>query len=104
MVPTYVIHAKFLKDRARAVQAALAAVDLPFEWVSDFDAEELTPELEARYFTAGCELNAAQRSCALKHVAALERIRDAGHRQALVLEDDVILHRDFRALLAAVLR
>jgi glycosyl transferase family 25 len=76
------------------VEAQLARFGLRGEFIHEFDADEITAELDQRYFT-GDALSRGQKSCALKHVAALQRIADCGWQRCLVLEDDVVLADGF---------
>jgi len=91
----YVINVRSFTDRRRHVEAELAKFGLTAEFVHEHDAVDLTPEIDARWFVEGNGLRPNQKSCALKHVRALERIRDQGCRHALVLEDDVVLSPGF---------
>lgn len=91
----YVINVRAFEARRRHVTAELARFDIVPEFVFEHDIADLTPELEARWFRPDADLRPNQRSCALKHVAALERIRSRAHRFALVLEDDVLLAPGF---------
>lgn len=98
----YVINVRAFEDRRRHVLAELARFGLDCEFIHEFDAIDLTPEIDARYFPAAA-LTPAQKSCALKHVAALRRIAERGESAALVLEDDVVLSKDFAAGVDAAL-
>ena len=89
-----IINVKGFVERRRHVEAQLARFGLAGEFVHDFDADEITPELDRRWF-AGSELNRGQKSCALKHIAVLERVVERGWQRCLVLEDDVVLADDF---------
>lgn len=89
-----VINVKSFVERRRHVEAQLARFGLRGEFVHDFDADEITPDIDRRWF-AGTELNAGQKSCALKHIAALRRIVAEGWQRCLVLEDDVVLADGF---------
>ena len=91
----YVLNVKAFEDRLRSITTQLARFGLAAEIIHDWDIPDLTPDIEAQWFATGQTLTPAQRSCALKHVAALERIRDRGQRCALVLEDDAVLGDDF---------
>lgn len=91
-----VINVKSFVERRRHVEAQLARFGLRGQFIHDFDANEITEELDRRWF-AGGELNRGQKSCALKHVAALQMIVERGWRSCLVLEDDVVLADDFCA-------
>jgi glycosyl transferase family 25 len=89
-----IINVKAFVERRRHVETQLARFGLAGEFVHDFDADELTPELDCRWF-AGSELNRGQKSCALKHIAVLERVVEQSWQHCLVLEDDVVLADDF---------
>jgi glycosyl transferase family 25 len=89
-----IINVKSFVERRRHVEAQLARFGLSGDFVHEFDADEITTELDHRYF-AGDELNRGQKSCALKHVAALQRISERGWQRCLVLEDDVMLAGGF---------
>jgi glycosyl transferase, family 25 len=91
MLPAYVIHAKSLPERADHIQRELDRAGIPFEWVLDFDASELTPEIDRAYFAPGADLTMQQKSCALKHIVAMQRIRDRQQDLALIFEDDAQL-------------
>ena len=89
-----IINVKSFVERRRHVEGQLDRFGLRGEFIHDFDAEEITDELDRRWF-AGGELNRGQKSCALKHLAVLRRVRDQGWQHCLVLEDDVVLKEDF---------
>lgn len=91
-----IVNARSFVERRRHVEAQLARFGLRGEFVHEFDADEITAELDRRYF-AGDALNRGQKSCALKHVAALQRIVDNSWQRCLVLEDDVVLADGFVA-------
>lgn len=91
----YVVNVRAFEDRRRHVSAELARFGLEGEFVHDWDAVDLTPEVEARWFDVAASLTARQKSCALKHVTALQRIAERAEAAALVLEDDVVLSAGF---------
>lgn len=90
----YVINVRSFEDRRRHVLGELGRFGLTCEFVHEWDAADLTDEIDARYFR-DASLSPAQRSCALKHVSALRRIAERRENAALVLEDDVVLAPDF---------
>jgi glycosyl transferase, family 25 len=90
-----VLNVKKFAERRAFMERQLAAVDMRAEFVFDWDIDELNDEVIAAYFAAGNTLSAAQKSCALKHVTALQKIA-AGKGYALVLEDDAVLSKDFK--------
>ena len=103
MLPAYVVHSNSLPERADHIRRELDRVGIPFEWVLEFEADEITPEVDARYFAPDAPLSIRQKSCALKHVVAMQRIRARQHDLALIFEDDAQLVPDFAARLKSVL-
>jgi glycosyl transferase family 25 len=97
-----VINVKSFVERRLHVEAQLGRFGLRGQFIHDFDADEITDELDRRWF-AGGELNRGQKSCALKHVAALTKVVEHGWKSCLVLEDDVVLADDFPAGVRAAL-
>ena len=89
-----IINVKSFVERRRHVEAQLARFGVRGEFVHDFDAAEITPQLDRRWF-AGSELNRGQKSCALKHIDVLRQVVAHGWQRCLVLEDDVVLADDF---------
>ena len=89
-----IINVKSFVERRRHVEAQLARFGLRGEFIHEHDADEIDAELDRRFFTGG-ELNRGQKSCALKHVEALQRIAGHGWQRCLVLEDDVVLANSF---------
>jgi glycosyl transferase, family 25 len=89
-----IINVKSFVERRRHVEAQLARFGLHGEFIHGFDADEITPDLDRRWFSGG-ELNPGQKSCALKHVEVLRRVVAHGWQRCLVLEDDVVLAGDF---------
>ncbi len=104
MLPAYVIHAKSLPERTEHIRGEMDRAGIAFEWVLDYDADEITPELDRAYFQPEADLTPGQKSCALKHIVAMQRIRDRDQDLALVFEDDALLAPGFAAKLQPVLR
>ena len=93
----YVLNVKTYTDRLASITRQLEAFGLEAEVIHEWDIDDISPEAAARWFSAATlgRTTPAQRSCALKHVEALQRIVTKGHRHALVLEDDAMLAPDF---------
>jgi glycosyl transferase family 25 len=89
-----VVNVKAFVERRRHVERQLARFGLAGEFVLEYDKEEITADIDQRYF-AGTELNLGQKSCALKHIRVLERVVKSAWQRCLVLEDDVVLAEDF---------
>jgi glycosyl transferase family 25 len=90
----FVIHASTFVERRKFIEAQMAALGLPFEFVLDFDIPAIPQALKERFFKKG-GLSPAQQSCALKHWQAHKLIIERNISRALVLEDDVILSSQF---------
>jgi glycosyl transferase, family 25 len=97
-----VINVKSFVERRRHVEAQLARFKLHGDFIHDFDADEITDELDRRWF-AGDKLNRGQKSCALKHVVVLQQVIAHGWQRCLVLEDDVVFADDFPEGISAAL-
>lgn len=91
----YVLNVKKFTDRRIFMEKQLAKENLSAEFIFDWDADELTDEIIARYFSNENTLSAAQKSCALKHILALEKIAQSKSEFNLVLEDDALFSKDF---------
>jgi glycosyl transferase family 25 len=89
-----IINVKSFVERRRHVEAQLARFSLSGEFIHEFDADEITADVDRRWFS-GDQLNRGQKSCALKHVVVLQRVIERGWQHCLVLEDDVVLADDF---------
>jgi glycosyl transferase, family 25 len=99
----YVIHARQFADRATHVSSELKKFQIPFEFIESHDPDMISSETRSRYMAPGYRFSTGKFSCSLKHFEALRRIAAGGYRQALVLEDDVILDRNFTVELSKIL-
>ena len=91
----YVLNVKKFVERRVFMEKQLAKVGLEAEFIFDWDADELTDQIIERYFAKDNNLSAAQKSCALKHIMALEKIAESNSAFALVLEDDAVFGKEF---------
>jgi glycosyl transferase family 25 len=93
--PVYVIHAEHFVERKKHITQALSEQGIAFEFVEAFDPKDITEDVERNYFTPHVQMSMGAKSCALKHVHVMEMMRDRQQPLALVLEDDLILDKDF---------
>jgi glycosyl transferase family 25 len=91
----YVINVRSFAERLRSIMTQLARFGLEAEVIHEWDPHDITEAVAARWFVPGGVLRPPQRSCALKHLAALQRIAGRRQNHALVLEDDALLAPDF---------
>lgn len=89
----YVVSVRTSDARRASIRRQLDRYGITPEFIDDWDAGDITPEIDAQTFTG--ELNVRQKSCGLKHLTALARIIERDQHHALVLEDDALLADDF---------
>jgi len=91
-----VVNVKSFTERRAHIEAELAKVGLKAEFVHEFDADEIDAQTDARYYAPGLNMTMGHKSCGLKHIAIMERVVQRNWKHCLVLEDDAMLHKDFR--------
>lgn len=83
------------EERERHIRNMLSKADIPFEFILSGDIKDITSEIDRQWFRASTGMTAAQKSCALKHIHACEKIVDRNLPGALILEDDICLSHNF---------
>lgn len=94
-----VIHAAKLKARGEHIDRMLRSIGMEYEFIIEGDADKLTKEMLDKYLADGTEnmhSKTSRASCTIKHFMACERIIDENMEGALILEDDIVLHQDFK--------
>lgn len=91
----YVLNVKKFTQRRAFMEKQLAEVGLKAEFIFDWDVDELNDEIIERYFIKNNILSAAQQSCALKHITALQKVAESDSAFVLILEDDAVFAKDF---------
>ena len=91
----FVLNVRKFSQRRKFMEQQLSQFDLKAEFILDWDVENLTPEIIAKYFSND-SLTSAQQSCALKHVTALKNIASNNYQFALILEDDAVFSKDLK--------
>lgn len=92
----YVLNVKKFTERRLFMEQQLCEYELSAEFIFDWDIDDLDAETNNLYFS-GDKLSPAQKSCAMKHVCVLQKIAAANTEFNLVLEDDAVFSRDFKA-------
>ncbi|MDA9511194.1 hypothetical protein XI09_42405 [Bradyrhizobium sp. CCBAU 11386] len=82
----------------------MARAGLSFEWVLDFEPSEISRAIDEQFFSASADLSPGQKSCALKHIVAMQRIVDRRQDAAFIIEDDAQFRPDFHSLLDLVIK
>lgn len=83
------------EDRAEHIEKMLGKMGLPFEYMLNGDISDITPIVFERYFKAPLQIDAPNTSCTLKHLLIYEEILKQNLDGTLVMEDDIILHKNF---------
>ena len=91
----YVLNVKKFTERRVFMEKQLANAGLQAEFIFDWDADELSDEITDRYFAKNNNLSAAQKSCALKHITAFQKIAETDRVFVLILEDDAVFSKEF---------
>lgn len=99
----FVLHVRQgYEDRAEHIDSMMTRLQIPFEYLLDGDICDLTPDVLDKYFKRDGALRKdnllAQLSCAYKHLLVYERILKNNWKGALILEDDIILQKDFATI------
>jgi glycosyl transferase, family 25 len=100
----YVLTVKSFTDRIAHARRELARHEVDFEFITDFDIDDIDPETAARHFVDSAVAMPRHMSLTLKHMQAWRRACERGHARIMVLEDDVVLHPAFRDRLGDALR
>lgn len=92
----YVMHVKKgYEQRELHMQKMLDKMNIPFEFILDGDIADLTPEFIGKYFKGTMATASPETSCAAKHIITYLDMIEHGISEALILEDDIMLHKDF---------
>ncbi len=99
----YCINLTDSASRRRQMESQLRRLGLEHSWVSAIDGKTL-PESSFREFSDtrfqyqlnGRQFLAGEVGCALSHMKAYRKMLEAGHSQAVILEDDVVLDREIK--------
>lgn len=96
---TFVIHPPHLKERGEHLDCMLRNIGLEYDIVNEGSDDALVRTYLEKYLRNGQEemLRKVPRSlCTISHFLAYERILSEGLEGALVLEDDILLHKNFK--------
>ncbi|MCU0939643.1 MAG: glycosyltransferase family 25 protein [Burkholderiaceae bacterium] len=98
----FVLSVRSFSDRIAHIEAEMARHGIAFEFVFEYDANAIPPELIDRMF-APSDMKRAHQSLVLKHVRTWQLAIERGLARVLVFEDDAVLARDFSARFEAAL-
>lgn len=90
----YVLSVKTFSERIQHITKELRKHQIPFEFIFEYDANELTKE-DLSLFSPS-NMKTSHKSLVLKNIATWRKIVDENIKRALILEDDAILSENFR--------
>lgn len=93
----FVLHVKNgYETRARHIERMLCKMNIKFEYILDGDMHTLCDDMINRYFTDPVMTGKyPHTSCSMKHLLAYRKITEREAKGALILEDDIVLHKKF---------
>ena len=91
-----VLHVKKgYEEREKHINKMLQRLNIPFVYITGGDIDEINQAVLDNYFSGIMYEISAQTSCTYKHLIAYKYILDHNLSGALILEDDIILHKCF---------
>lgn len=97
-------------ERRSAIDKQALALDLEIEYIDAVDGRKLSVEkqeqlcdLDKIYYYYGAKLNPGEIGCALSHIKCYNEIIEQNLDGALILEDDAVLHPDFKKIFTQLL-
>jgi glycosyl transferase, family 25 len=90
----FVLSVRSFTDRIAHIEAEMARHGIAFEFVFEYDANAIPPELIDRMF-APSDMKLAHQSLVLKHVRTWQLAIERKLARVLVFEDDAVLAHDF---------
>jgi hypothetical protein len=113
----YIVHYTKLSDRYSKVISFLENSKIPYEFIKEYDQEDLSTDILKQYYLADeikfkqkidplwdsnihrfRTLNLPEISCTIKHLKAIEKVSLECPNFGLILEDDVLFNNNFNDL------
>ncbi len=101
--PIYVLSVRSFSDRISHIQEEMGKHNLSFEFIFDYDVDEIDDATNQKYFKDNSDLSFPAKSITLKHIRAWKKALENHHQQILVFEDDVVLSNNFLKKLHRIL-
>jgi glycosyl transferase family 25 len=99
-----VLHVKNgYEERKVHMNKELAKFNIDFEYLLDYDIEDLNEDELKRFYSENVDLDGPNLSVGMKHIEVLNKIVSKNYKLTLVFEDDVFLSDDFVEVLDKVL-
>ena len=109
-LPVWVINLDKSPDRMARMDEGLRAQGLTYKRIPGIDGRaelyRLLPKVDRVAYerNMGQELLPGKVGCYFSHLSAWQRLIESGQEMALILEDDVVFHADFRDALALAIQ
>jgi glycosyl transferase family 25 len=100
----YVLSVKTFSKRIEHIRRELSHHKIDFQFIFDHDLGEIDATLEANIFGKEPAIEPPQRSLVLKHITAWENCLKNNYKNILVLEDDVVLNKNFTLIINKVMQ
>lgn len=98
-IKTFVLHVKHgYEDRKIHIEKTMSDHNIPFQYILDGDIADLTTKRLDTYFSGARHSLSPGTSCAMKHILTWQEIVDSGVENALVIEDDIFLSKNFNRI------
>ena len=91
----FVVHVMGNEERLRHIKKQLSGIETDIEFILKGNISDLNDEIMEKYFSGSFRKISAEASCAYKHILIYEKMISQNISRALILEDDIILYRDF---------
>lgn len=91
----YVVHYTKNIERRKSIETQFKEFGITdVEWIEEYDKEDpFVTEIKEK---SGSPLTLGLVSCSLKHFVAMKRMVDQNIKEAVILEDDVVLYPEFK--------
>lgn len=92
----FVLHVKKgYENRERFIVKQFKKLNIDFEFILDYDVDDLTDETIQTHFDEGMHSMPVAMSVNMKHIKAHQKILEGNYNNALIFEDDVVLDKQF---------
>lgn len=90
-------------ERERHIKFQLSKFQLDAVFINEGDKKDLTTFILQQYFSGSMQKVSAATSCAYKHLLSYQKLLKTNEDVCLVLEDDVILYKNFASKISEIL-
>ena len=99
----YIIHVSTDFEREEHIKKEIGKTSFDFIFINDGDKKDLSKDIVSRYFGGELIPVSGATSCAYKHILVYKDMINSQVDYAIVLEDDIFLHKDFEKIVNKIL-